>query len=375
MRTNPFGLPESATDRFLREERERAALYRNALGGTAVADAIKQAKTASEMLRGFDFDAAHRGILDTLERDRKQRESLKQLTSNAWALSVTDTARRLAEQDRSLLDQQRHLASSVLDTVRAFETSKSLVASAIASAGAGETYRRVIAEALPRFTTFSAIAERMLVIDTLTLRASDEERETATAFAARTVIEMQQVAAAIVTAETDEETARLQGSLFDLVLSFFQGLGPNTLPELQRMGLVGFISFILTILGAYALIPQQHTMSPDEKAAFSSLNEKIDRAQEEHHRYHEAAAQSEAALLAKHQRGYLTRAATLRDAPSRSGAVVWKAPQDTEIAVEESKGRWRKVLFRDPLSGQLARAWVYATAVTPLAAPLPAEGE
>jgi hypothetical protein len=375
MRTNPFGLPESATDRFLREERERAALYRNALGGSAVADAIRQAKTASEMLRGFDFDAPYRGILDTLEQDRKQRESLKHLTSNAWALSVTDTARRIAQQDRSLLDQQRHLASSVLDTVRAFETSKSLVASAIAAASAGETYRRVIAEALPRFTTFSAIAERMLVIDTLTLRASNEERETATAFAARTVIEMQQVAAAIVTAETDEETARLQGSLFDLVLSFFQSLGPNTLPELQRMGLVGFISFILTILGAYALIPQQQTMSPDEKAAFSSLNEKIDRTQAEHHRYHEAAAQSEAALLAQHQRAYLTRAATLRDAPSRSGAVVWKAPQGTEIAVEESKGRWRKILFRDPLSGQLARAWVYATAVTPLAAPLAADGE
>ena len=66
MRNNPFGLPESATDRFLREERERAALFRNALGGSAIADVVKQAKTASEMLRGLDLDAPYRGILDTL---------------------------------------------------------------------------------------------------------------------------------------------------------------------------------------------------------------------------------------------------------------------------------------------------------------------
>ncbi|CAH0354440.1 hypothetical protein [Sphingobium sp. CECT 9361] len=375
MRNNSFGLPESTVDRFLREERERAALFRNALGGNAIADAVKQAKTASEMLRGLDLDAPYRGILDTLERDRRDRESLKHLTSNAWALSVTDTARRFAEQNTSLVEQQRHLASSVLDTVKAFDANKSLVASAIASASAGATYKRMIAEALPRFSTFSAIAERMLVIDTLTLRASVDERETATSFAARRVIEMQRVAVAIATAETDEDTARLQGSLFDLVLSFFQGLGPNTLPELQRMGLVGFISFILTLLGAYALIPQQPTMSPQEKAAFSTLNQKIDHAQAEHHRYHEAAAQSEAAFLAQHARAYLSRDATFRNAPARDGAVVLKAPKGTEIAVEESKGRWRKIMFRDPLSDQLARAWVYSTAVAPLAAPISGGGE
>jgi hypothetical protein len=375
MPTNPFGLPESAAERFLREERQRADLYRTALGGSAISDAVKQATTARDLLRGVDFDAPYRGILDTLERERASRQAFESLATNAWALSVTETARKIAEQNHGLLEQQRHLGSSLLDTVRAFDANRSLLSSAIAAASAGETYRRMIAEALPRFSTFGAIAERMLVIDTMTLRASADDSETATAFAARTVIEMQRVAEAIATADTEEETVRLQGSLLDLVLAFFQGLGPNTMPELQRMGLVGFISFILTLLGAYALIPQEPTMGAQEKAAFSALNRKIDDARAEHRRYHETAAQSEAAYLARHPRAYLTRNATFRNAPARDGAVVLKAPQGTEIAIEESKGRWRKVLFRDPLSNQLARAWVYSTALAPLASPIPESEE
>lgn len=354
----------------MREERQRADLYRTALGGSVIMDAVKQATTARELLRGVDFDAPYRGMLDTLERERASKKAFESLATNAWAMSVTETARKLAEQNQGLVEQQRHLGISLLETARAFVANKSLVASAIEAASAGHAYRRMIAESLPRFSTFSAIAERMLVIDTMTLRASVDEAETATAFAARSVIEMRQVAEAIATAESDEEAARLQGSLFGLVLTFFQSLGPNTMPELQRMGLVGFVSFILTVLGAYALIPQQPTMTQQEKAAFAALNQKIDSAQAEHRRYHETAAETEAAYLAQHARAYLRRDATLRNAPAREGAVVLKAPKGTEIAVEEIKGRWRKVLFRDPLSNQLARAWVYSTAVAPLAGPV-----
>jgi hypothetical protein len=375
MMNNPFGPPESAADRFMREERRRAELYRHALGGSTIIDAVTQATKARELMRGVDFDAPYRGILDTLERERSSEKAFESVATNAWALSVSETARKIADQNRGLVEQQRHLGTSLLDTVRAFDANKSLVASAIAAASAGDSYRRMIAEALPRFATFSAIAERMLVIDTMTLRASDDVRETMTAFAARTVIEMQRVAEAIATAETDEESTRLQGSLFDLVTSFFQGLGPNTVPELQRMGLVGFVSFILTLLGAYALIPQEQTMGPQEKAAFSELNEKFDRSQTEQRQYHEAAAQSEEAFLAGLPRAYLTRDATFRSEPAGDAAIVLKAPKGTELAIEQMRGRWQKIVFRDPLSMQLARAWVYYTALAPLAAPAPIESE
>ena len=375
MTDNPFGLRESVAERVMREERQRAELYRHALGGSTIIEAVNQATKARELLRGVDFDAPYRRILDTLERERTSHAAIESLATNAWALSVNETARKLAEQNRGLVEQQRHLGTSLLDTVRAFDANKSLMASAVAAASAGDSYKRMVAEALPRFATFGAIAERMLMIDTMTLRANDDVRETMTAFAARTVIEMQRVAEAIATAETDEESVRLQDALFDLVISFFQGLGPNTVPELQRMGLVGFTSFILTLLGAYALIPQEETMGAQEKAAFNELNEKFDRSQAEQRQYHEAAAQSEEAFLVGLPRAYLTRDATFRNGPAGDAAVVLKAPKGTELAIEDKRGQWRKIVFRDPLSMQLARAWVYNTALAELATPVSDDSE
>ena len=285
---------------------------------------------------------------------------------------MTETARTLAAQNGALVEQQRYLASSVLDTVRAFDANKSLVASAIAAASVGDTYRKMVAEALPRFATFGAIAERMLRIDTMTARLSDDVAETATAFAARTVIEMQRVAEAIVQAESDQETAELQASLLSLIGQFFGNLGPNTIPELQKMGLITFLAFIFTIMGtgltAYTMLPHEQAMNPQEKAAFVELNQKTDRALADIQSYHVAAADIDKAFLAGLPRAELARDAAFRTKPARDGEIVLEAPKGTELAIEQAQGNWRKIVFRDPLSNQLARGWVYASVLTSLAA-------
>ncbi len=54
-----------------------------------VATAIREATKAHDLLRGVDFDRPYRGVLDVLERERKEQASFKALTSTAWALSVT----------------------------------------------------------------------------------------------------------------------------------------------------------------------------------------------------------------------------------------------------------------------------------------------
>lgn len=59
--------------------------------------------------------------------------------------------------------------------------------------------------------------------------------------------------------------------------------------------------------------------------------------------------------------------------PRREGAVVLKAPDGMVLAIERRQGRWRLVVYRDPLTGQLARAWVHASAVSPLAPPVDAD--
>jgi len=370
MTNNPFGFPETAADRFLREEHERTALYRNMIGGGTVGEAIRQATQHQELLRSLDVDPPYRGVMDALGRDRKEREAFKNLASTAWALSVTETARGIVERHPDLVAEQRRLSSSVLDTVRTFDANRSAVDSAIAAASATDSYKRMIADALPRMSIFGAIAEQMLMVDTLTLRASEGVARSATAIAAEMVIEAQRIAEAISEAPTDDESARLTASLVDVLLRFLTNLGPNTVPELQRMGLVSFISFIVGVLSLYTLIPQQPTQSPQDKAAFAQLNEKVDQLHEEARHYYEAEAQSEQRYLANLTRAELTRDATFRRRPSRDGDVVLKAPKGMEVAIAEAHGRWRLIVFRDPLSDQLAQAWVYATAVTPLARPL-----
>ncbi|HEX8483669.1 MAG TPA: hypothetical protein VF650_17350 [Allosphingosinicella sp.] len=373
MRNNPFGSPETAVDRFLREERERAALYRNVLGHGGVGEEIRQATEHHKLMRGLDFGAPYRGVMDTLERERKEREAFKKLTTTAWALSVIETARDVAKQHAGFIAEQRRFSSSVLDTVRAFDANRSAVGAAIAAASASDSYKRMITDALPRMSMFGAIAERMLMVDTLTLRASEGEMRSATAIAAEMVIEAQRIAEAIAEAPTDDEGARLYQSLIDALLRFLTDLGPNTIPELQRMGLVSFVSFVITVLSLYTLIPQQSAQSAEAKAAFAQLNAKVDSLEEKARRYHEAEVQSEQQYLAELPRAELSRNATFRRNPARDGQVVLKAPKGMEMAIAGAQGPWRLVVFRDPLSNQLAQAWVYATAVTLLAPPLPVD--
>lgn len=378
MRRNPFGFTETAADRYLREERERTKLFRDVLGGGAAAEAIRQATKEQELLRGTDFDAPYRGMLDTLARERESQKAFKHLASNAWALSVQETARTIAEQHGGLAQHQRHLASSALDTIKAFDINRGAVATAIAAATAGETYRRMVADALPRFSMFSAIAERMLMMDLGTLRASEDVVQSATELAARSVIEAQRIAEAFASAQTDEEGAVLYGSMLDVLAELFSNLGPNTIPELRRMGLVEFVSFIFgflgLVLGAVALIPQDPSQSPQDKAAFAELTQKVDRLQQETKAYHEAEVHNDEAYVANLPRAELSRDATFRRTPERSGQVVLKAPKGAVLAIAENRGRWRLVVYRDPLSNQLARAWVYETAVT-LLAPALGSGE
>ena len=62
-------------------------------------------------------------------------------------------------------------------------------------------------------------------------------------------------------------------------------------------------------------------------------------------------------------RGELARKANIRSGPSGSAARIMVADAGTPIAVVKSEKRWRLVVYRDPLTEQLAQGWVYETLV------------
>ena len=120
---DPFGFPESSVERLLREERERTRRYRELLGDGTAAQAIRVATDVRKRL-GLDFGAPYRGVLDMLERDRRQQLDFRQFTSSAWALSISETARSIVDRNAGLLDDQRRLSSSQLETVKTFDINR-----------------------------------------------------------------------------------------------------------------------------------------------------------------------------------------------------------------------------------------------------------
>lgn len=371
MTNNPFGWPENAAERFIREERQRAELYRSMLGGGGVAEAIKQASAQHKIPWDLNLDGPLQTVRNALEYDRANREALKLRASSAWAQSVAETARDISWRNADLIEQQRLLSSSVLDTMRAFDLNRGAIQTAIAAAKAERDVRQMIAGSLSDLANYGAIAERMKRLDMMTLRASDEVTQSATALAADMVLETQRIAEAIAAAPTAEDGAVLIGELFEKILSFLASLGPKTINEISSMGLIqwsgwlfGFVGFVVAIVTIVGMQPGQ---SPQQQAAITELSQKYEGLKEQMHRFGEAEARANEAYLKNLPRAELSRDAAFRRKPERAGEVVLKAPQGMSVAIEKSGGRWRLVVFRDPLSEQLSHAWVYASAIRPLA--------
>lgn len=127
---------------------------------------------------------------------------------------------------------------------------------------------------------------------------------------------------------------------------------------------------MLTLLSVPSLISPDD-LNPAQQAAFSELNEKVDRMREEERAYHEAEMESAQRFLAGLPEAQLVRDATFRRTPGRDGKIVLRADEGMKVAVKAEEGRWRLVVFRDPLSSQLAQAWVYYTALSSLSPPVP----
>lgn len=376
MRNNPLGLHETAVDRVIREERERASMFKDLFAGGAVAEAVRAATLHDKLFRGVDFDKPYRGILETLERDREERERFKELTSTAWALSVTETARSITQRSTDLVEQQRRLSSSVVDTMRAFDANRSTVATALAAARAGDSYRRVVEDMLPKMTGFSVIAERMRLVDVMTLRASEGVVASATALAAEMVLETQRITEAIAAAASEDEAAALFSELFEKVSAYVATLGPKTIAELNTMGLMQWTAWLFGFLGfVLAIVALISNPSAEQQRAITELNQKYEVLHQETDRLSEADAKANEDFLDALPRAEIVRDATLRRKPERAGEVVLHLQAGDAVAIEKAQGRWRLVVFRDPLSNQLARAWVYYAALAPLADGLAARGE
>lgn len=381
---------ETVADRILRQEQQRFARLDGFLGGSATAKAIyeyeklarldREARQsvgllasdptikAIEMASSIACNAALSGtVAEAIRAARANQGILPRQLSNAWSLSIAETARSVAEGRMAFVERQRKLSETALETARAIEQSHALLSISRVSSDLDAKFRGLVSGVLPELSTFSAIAERARKIDSLVLQASEISRGSVTELAAEMVIETHRIAEAIVDAPSDEGSSRLYEMLLSLVVSFMVRLGPNTVEELHKMGLSGFLGLILNTYTVVGMLPHDAKLAEPEQAAFDKLGTQIRQYHEEVVKHGDAKEEAEKAFLARYPRAMTTRVAYLRQTPNRAGDLILTLPEGQPVAVVERRGKWSRISYRDVLSAQLSQAWVYNTALQPVA--------
>lgn len=147
-----------------------------------------------------------------------------------------------------------------------------------------------------------------------------------------------------------------------LIGVIFSTFGDNTLKELRNVGAIALIGFIMTVYGIYKevvpadLTPAEQKVHAEMKVQVETLQEKIDK-------IIAANQKADEAYVANLPRAELKRDAPIRREPQGKAQILMRGDAGTLLAVKDSRGKWRLVVYRDPLTDQLSEGWVFAPAV------------
>lgn len=366
---DPFGRrPHSVVEEFYRREKQRSDLIKQALGPTY---ALQQQMNALKPHLGLMSEMQNAGILGAVDQARKlhaeEFRSLNLLMSSQRLSGVTQAAMALSQHNDGLLSNIRNLSRSfdtgILATAKALQGNNSVLAAAMAASKWQDQWKSLAEQLSPGLLALRATAERAMILDMATLRATAEHLHGSAAYiAAQQVIEAQELAEALTHAETPDESAKLFVAFVAAIAGIFKALGDNTVDELRRQGLLGLLVITMTIMALPQLQPDPG-MTAEEQQAYSELQEKVDDLQDSLRELIEAEGELSGEYVASLPRGELARKANIRSGPSGSAARIMVADAGTLIAVVKSEKRWRLVVYRDPLTEQLAQGWVYETLV------------
>jgi hypothetical protein len=177
-----------------------------------------------------------------------------------------------------------------------------------------------------------------------------------------------EAAEALEQADTPEEQAARFMVLLQTVADALRGLVANTRKDVMAVSLFvlfGFFADIKTLLPSHAppaLTQQQASDIAETHRELDHLVEAFDSYRQTEHKLDEA-------YVADLPRAELKQPAMIRETPGRNGRALFKAPQDTLLAVVRTEGSWKVVVYRDPLTDRLAQGWVWGRAVRVLDTP------
>ena len=342
-------------------------MFKSALGPSSTLSELARLNSAATQLAALRKAGAFSGIVETVREQDAQRKRIFSMMTPSWATALRTTALAVSQLDNGVLEQQRALArsfdSGILKTLENVRLHQTALATAMSASQWQDQFKLLADRIAPSFDVLRQAAERMRMIDMLTLRATAEHLQASGALvAAQQVAEAHRLFEAMGQAQTPDDSARLLAALLATLATVFTHFKGNTVEELRKLGLFGLIGLYSALLAFFPVDPAPD-LSPAERQAFVEMRAEIDSLQRKLDTIRDAESSLNEAFVSSLPRAELSRDANIRREPRRGGDLLLRAPKGTLVAVMRSVGRWRLVVYRDPLTDQLSQGWVYAPAV------------
>jgi hypothetical protein len=294
-------------------------------------------------------------------------EKLRALATPAWMQALQSTAIGIGRDELGILKTQRLLASTidtdVLKLAKTFEDNRSIVQNLMTASKWSEQFKSLSERLAPNLMGIKAAAERARMLDMMTLRASaDMVAKSAVVIATEQMLEAHRLIEAIGQTDSPEQGASLFAALLTVIAALFSRFGGNTINELRNIGAIKVIELLAVALAFMPLVVTPD-MSPAEKKVVAEMKAEVETLKDKLDQIQAANVAANEAYVSNLARAALKRAAPIRRDGNAKAAILLKGPPGMLLAVKQSKDRWRQVVYRDPLTDQLAEGWVYAGAV------------
>jgi uncharacterized coiled-coil protein SlyX len=376
---NPFGPGGPFNDPFKRE-REQAEMIRRALGpGYELQQRMKALESPLATIRDLQrsdvfahlTSLQNNGVLSTARASTmfhsNSIKAMQALATPSWMQALQSTAVAISQRDLGILETQKRLAGStgpdVVSLARTFSANPSIVETMMNASKWSDQFRALSERFAPSLAGIKLAAERARMLDMVTLGAGAEvASRSAVVVAAGQILEAHRLIEAIGQASTPEQSASLFAALLSVIGALFSGFGENTLKEMRGIGAFRLIELVLMAIAIFHIVvPAEMSLAEQKvvaemKVEVATLQDKLDKIIATNEAANEA-------YVSDLPRAELKRDAAIRRDPQGKAPVLMRATEGMALAVKQSHGKWRLVVYRDQLTDQLSEGWVYAPAV------------
>jgi hypothetical protein len=285
----------------------------------------------------------------------------------ATARSVSQTVTGLSEQMRQIDDALKPAFKNLYDNLSQFSRE---FQQTITSAGAQEWLTGLTAMAAamqPVMAAAARAAEFNLIVQVATLQASETESEFETdariirqgAADANDALQM------LVASGTPEERINYFAAFIGAISRLFELVRGNTAKEIVEGGLFFWFSVAIMLFDAFEML-QPSELSPHDRTAIEQVQASVRDLNSQLKHFQSIVDGADAEFLANKARAEVRRYANVRVQPRQSAQRIHRLASGDEVAIVGTDENWRKVVYRDPLSGQLSTGWVYKSSIRPL---------